>query len=223
MILPEQPMRDKLKPNCCRHQSEQITFNFLGHLTSALREILSYKHCTCRNASCLLLLSQHKDAPGGSFPASGSRIAYLLLMCVRHVRLRAKWRRLMEQPPPVTSDTRPDIVDQKTGGYPDSKIFAKKTKEMRAFGAAVRGYESDPELNPLIVMLAHQLTRYGVPPPETEDAEVHVFPLFLAQAVRAQRLHHLLYARGTFARHSEICVTTGVSFRLSMETIRVLS
>lgn len=43
---------------------------------------------------------------------------------------------------------------------------------MKLFGAAVDGFESDPQFNPLTVMLAHSLTKYGVPPPETDDVGV---------------------------------------------------
>jgi hypothetical protein len=77
----------------------------------------------------------------------------------------------MENPPPVTAQTRPDIVDT-VHSYPDEDVFRAKQKEMRAFGAAVRAFESDPQFNPLLVVVAHSLTHYGVPAPETEDSQV---------------------------------------------------
>jgi hypothetical protein len=98
----------------------------------------------------------------------------LTLTCHTHTRihrLRAKWRRIMENPPPVTSETRPDIVDKKHS-YPDEDVLKSKQKEMRQFGSALRAFESDPQFNPLLVVLAHSLTRYGVPPPESEDTQV---------------------------------------------------
>ncbi len=86
------------------------------------------------------------------------------ILYINTYRLRTKWRRIMENPPPVTSETRPDIIDK--------DVLKTKQKEMRQFGAALRAFESDPQFNPLLVVLAHTLTRYGVPPPESEDTQV---------------------------------------------------
>lgn len=55
---------------------------------------------------------------------------------------------------------------------PDYDQFLSKKREMELFGAAMDGFESDPEFNPLTVMLAHSLTKYGIPPPESDDMDV---------------------------------------------------
>ena len=93
--------------------------------------------------------------------------------------LQREWTDLMRRPPPVTASTRPDIID------PDdyattSADFDKKRKEMLAFKAALMAFKSDPEFNPMIVMLAHTLVRYGVPPPESDD--IHVWQQWYREA-----------------------------------------
>lgn len=70
------------------------------------------------------------------------------------------------------AETRPDIVDRTEHRVSDYDEFLRKKREMKLFGAAIDGFESDPEFNPLTVMLAHSLTKYGIPPPESDDIGV---------------------------------------------------
>jgi hypothetical protein len=61
------------------------------------------------------------------------------------------WHALMRHPPPVTPYTRPDIRDAREYPYPGRRWAARK-REMQRFGSAIATYESDPELNPVLVM-----------------------------------------------------------------------
>ena len=64
-----------------------------------------------------------------------------------------------------------DIMDP--DDYPTaSERFHRKHEEMLAFRAAVEAFHRDPELNPVIVMEAHRVSKYGIPPPETQDIRV---------------------------------------------------
>jgi hypothetical protein len=114
-------------------------------------------------------------------PADRIRAARAAVARVRRTQshLQDEWADLMRRPPPVTASTRPDIID------PDdyattSADFDRKRKEMLAFKAALMAYKSDPEFNPMIVMLAHTLVRYGVPPPESDD--IHVWQQWYREA-----------------------------------------
>ena len=62
-----------------------------------------------------------------------------------------EWHALMRHPPPVTPATRPDVRDAREYPYPGRRWAARK-REMQRFGSAIATYESDPELNPVLVM-----------------------------------------------------------------------
>ena len=86
-------------------------------------------------------------------------------------KMAAEWAKIMAAPPPVTEATRPDVVDP--DDYPTSgDLFDRKHKEMIAFRNAVVAFQRDPEFNPLIMLRAHTLTKYGIPPPETDNLHV---------------------------------------------------
>ena len=86
-------------------------------------------------------------------------------------QMRKDWKKLMENPPDVTEATRPDIMDPDS--FPtEGEAFHKKYREMKDFKAAVEAFEHDPEFNPMIVLKAHHLVKYGIPAPESDNIYV---------------------------------------------------
>ena len=86
-------------------------------------------------------------------------------------KMRDDWKKLMVSPPDVTEATRPDIMDPDS--YPtEGSAFRKKYQEMKDFKAAVEAFNHDPEFNPMIVLKAHHLVKYGIPAPESDSIDV---------------------------------------------------
>jgi hypothetical protein len=86
-------------------------------------------------------------------------------------KMRDDWKKLMEKPAPVTDATRPDIMDPDS--FPtEGAAFRKKYQEMKDFKAAVEAFNHDPEFNPMIVLKAHHLVKYGIPAPESDSIDV---------------------------------------------------
>ena len=86
-------------------------------------------------------------------------------------KMREDWKKLMESPPEVTEATRPDIMDPDS--FPtEGEAFHKKYQEMKDFKAAVEAFNHDPEFNPMIVLKAHHLVKYGIPAPESDNIYV---------------------------------------------------
>jgi len=85
--------------------------------------------------------------------------------------LARKWLEMMRHPPPVNRETRPDMLDPRSLVLPRSD-FKKKRKELLDFKHAIQAYENDPQFNPVIVMQAHNLVKYGILPPESDRASM---------------------------------------------------
>ena len=86
-------------------------------------------------------------------------------------KMRDDWKKLMTSPPEVTDATRPDIMDPDS--FPtEGEAFHKKYQEMKDFKAAVEAFNHDPEFNPMIVLKAHHLVKYGIPAPESDNIYV---------------------------------------------------
>ncbi|EKX47371.1 hypothetical protein GUITHDRAFT_106817 [Guillardia theta CCMP2712] len=82
--------------------------------------------------------------------------------------LRDEWKELMKHPPDVSESTRPDIMDP--DDFPTAtEVFHKKHREMEEFRDALDAFVHDPQFNPFIVMKAHQIAKYGIPAPETDN------------------------------------------------------
>jgi len=64
-------------------------------------------------------------------------------------------------------ETRADVLDPLDTHLPAPGFRAKK-RELAAFTAALRTYESDPGFNPVVLLQAHNLVRYGVMAPESD-------------------------------------------------------
>ena len=86
-------------------------------------------------------------------------------------KMREDWEKVMASPPEVTDATRPDIMDPDS--FPtEGAAFRAKYTEMKDFKAAVEAFASDPEFNPMIVLKAHHLVKYGIPAPESDSIDV---------------------------------------------------
>eukprot|EP00960_Hanusia_phi_P063218 765407-Hanusia_phi.AAC.2 len=82
--------------------------------------------------------------------------------------LRNEWKELMKHPPEVSESTRPDIMDP--DDFPTAtETFHNKHREMEEFRDALDAFVHDPQFNPFIVMKAHQIAKYGIPAPETDN------------------------------------------------------
>lgn len=73
----------------------------------------------------------------------------------------------MAEPPRRTRATRPDMLDPRELLVPRTGFEAKK-KELHAFKNAIEMYEADPEMNPISIVQAHKLEKYGIMPPESD-------------------------------------------------------
>jgi len=105
------------------------------------------------------------DIPGGEAPETADEARARKARA--QARLARKWREEMEHPRPVTMETRADVLDPLDTHLPAPGFRAKK-RELAAFTAALRTYESDPGFNPVVLLQAHNLVRYGVMAPESD-------------------------------------------------------
>ena len=86
-------------------------------------------------------------------------------------KMRDDWKKIMQSPPDVTGATRPDIMDPDS--FPtEGEGFHKKYREMKDFKAAIEAFNHDPQFNPMIVLKAHHLVKYGIPAPESDNIYV---------------------------------------------------
>jgi len=86
-------------------------------------------------------------------------------------KMKDDWKKIMESPPDVTGATRPDIMDPDS--FPtEGEAFHKKYHEMKDFKAAIEAFNHDPQFNPMIVLKAHHLVKYGIPAPESDNIYV---------------------------------------------------
>ena len=83
-------------------------------------------------------------------------------------RMARRWRQMMADPPRSSRATRPDLLDPRELLVPRVGFNAKK-KELDDFKSAIEMYEADPEMNPMTVLQAHHLAKYGVMPPESDS------------------------------------------------------